>query len=114
MNKIIKFVPTIFAMTVFVSGSNAVYSQEGELLRAARESAVIAGGGRYCKFDPDEIESFTARAEARLSVLARDDYEKVLARLEFKNMLDAFSAKQPEGGCEAFKSVFDQALRSIR
>lgn len=102
---------TAFALLCF---GPAVNAQEGELLRAARDSAIVAGGGRFCNFDPDEIEAFTARAEARLSVMARDDYEKVLARLEFKNMLDAYSAREPDGGCENFKSVFDQALRSIR
>lgn len=114
MNLVSRSFLASLAMTLFVSGVGTVQSQEGELLRVARDSAIIAGGGRYCKFDPDEIESFTARAEARLSVLARDDYEKVLARLEFKNNLDAFSARAPEGGCQAFKAIFDQALRSIR
>lgn len=104
----------VLATSLTLGAAQTTSAQEGELLRLARDSAIVAGGGRYCKFDPDDIEAFAARAEARLSVMARDDYEKVLARLEFKNMLDAFSAREPEGGCENFKAVFDQALRNIR
>lgn len=89
-------------------------SGETQLLQLARDSAVMAGGAKYCKFDPDEIEEFIARAEARLSVLARDDYEKVLARLEFKNILDASSVREPASGCNDFKSIFDQTRRSLR
>ncbi|MBO6503255.1 MAG: hypothetical protein JJ850_15395 [Kordiimonadaceae bacterium] len=112
--KINRFAYAVLATSWIVGGAPAAHSQEGELLRLARDSAIIAGGGKYCRYDPDEIESFSARSEARLSVMARDDYEKVLARLEFKNMLDAYSAREPEGGCENFKSVFDRALKSIR
>lgn len=112
--KINKLACAVLATSLLASVAPTAHSQEGELLRLARDSAIIAGGGRYCKYDPEEIESFSARAEARLSVMARDDYEKVLARLEFKNMLDAYSARAPEGGCKNFKSVFDRALKSIR
>lgn len=103
----------ILAMMVS-SASAYAQSRDNDLLRIARDSAVVAGGGRYCKFDPDEVEELIARSEARLSLLARDDYEKVLARLEFKNILDAFSVREPDGGCDDFKAVFDQALRSFR
>lgn len=103
----------MLALSVPNFGASA-QSGETQLLQLARDSAVMAGGARYCKFDPDEIEEFVARAEARLSVLARDDYEKVLARLEFKNILDAYSVREPAGGCTDFKSVFDQTRRSLR
>ncbi len=83
-------------------------------MQLARDSAVIAGGARYCNFDPDDVEEFIARAEARLSSIARDDYEKVLARLEFKNILDAYTVRQPTGGCADFITVFDKARRSVR
>ncbi len=80
----------------------------------ARDSAILAGGGRFCKFDPDEVEEFISKAEARLSLLAKDEYEKVLARLEFKNNLDAFSVKEPSGGCSDFRAVFNRARASIQ
>lgn len=108
------FFGLLLTALVMPMASTTASAQETDLLRAARNSALIAGGARYCKFDPDEIEAFISRAEAQLSVMARDDYEKVLARLEFKNLLDAFSVKEPEGGCDSFQSLFDQASRNIR
>ncbi len=113
MNTVIAKLALTFTL---VTSSFVVTAQstERDLLLIARDSAVIAGGGRYCKFDPDEVEALIARSEARLSLLARDDYEKVLARLEFKNILDAYSAKEPEGGCDNFQAVFEQAKRSLR
>lgn len=89
-------------------------AQEDRLLALARESAVIAGGARFCKFDPDDIEDFTAKAEARLSSFAKDEYEKILARLEFKNILDAYTVKEPQGGCRDFRLVFDRSRRNVQ
>lgn len=91
----------------------AATAQEDRLLAMARESAIVAGGARFCKFDPDEIEEFTAKAEARLSAFAKDEYEKILARLEFKNILDAYTVKEPQGGCRDFRLVFDRSRRNI-
>jgi len=93
---------------------NAVSAQEDRLLALARDSAIIAGGARFCKFDPDDIENFTARAEARISSLAKDEYEKILVRLEFKNILDAYTVKEPQGGCSDFRAVFDRSRRNVQ
>lgn len=105
-----------FAACTIWSATEASHAQstETQLLQLARDSAIVAGGARYCNFDPDDVEEFIARAEARLSSLARDDYEKVLSRLEFKNILDTYTVRQPTGGCTDFKSVFDEARRSVR
>lgn len=84
------------------------------MLALARDSAIIAGGGKYCDFDPEQVEEFISKAEARLALLSRDQYEKVLARLEFKNILDAYTARAPEGGCNAFKFTFERALKGLQ
>ena len=92
----------------------AVTAQEDRLLALARESAIVAGGARFCKYDPDDIEDFTAKAEARLSSFAKDEYEKILARLEFKNILDAYTVKEPQGGCTSFRAVFNRSRRNVQ
>ena len=113
-NSVIAKLTLVLALTFSSASTFAQSTRESDLLKVARDSAIVAGGGRYCKFDPDEVEEVIARSEARLSLYAKDDYEKVLARLEFKNVLDAFSVREPDGGCENFKAVFDQLLRNIR
>jgi len=88
--------------------------QEQRLLHAARDYAAIAGGARFCKLDPDDIEEFIGKAYARIILLARDDYQKILGRLEFKNILAATSAKEPAEGCEKFREQFNLVLRESR
>lgn len=88
--------------------------QEQQLLRTARESATIAGGARYCRLDQDDIEEFIGKAQAQIVLLARDDYQKILGRLEFKNILAAMSAKEPVGGCDKLESTFNTVLRESR
>ncbi len=102
---------TTTTAAVYSAGASA---QEDRLLALARDSAIIAGGARYCRYDPDEIENFTARAEARISSLAKDEYEKILARLEFKNILDAYTVKEPQGGCSDFRAVFDRSQKNVQ
>lgn len=92
----------------------SVNANESKLLLIARESAIVAGGAKYCKFDDDLVEEFIARVEARLSVLASDEYEKVLARLEFKNVLDAYSVRTPEKSCPEFSLTFERARQSLQ
>jgi len=96
------------------SGIPASHADETELLSFARHSAKIAGGAQYCKADEDMIDEFIARAEARLAVLAKDDYEKVLGKLEFKNVLAGAAAREPEEGCDSFVASFEDAVRQAR
>lgn len=98
--------------------SSSVYAQsakeqrETRIIETARQSAQLAGGARFCRVDPETIDAFIGYTDARLAVLARDDYEKVLGKLEFKNLLTAYSAKKPEGGCEALISNFNAIMRN--
>lgn len=106
---------TLTAIAVLLFGSTlSAQGQESRLLVLARDSAIVAGGARFCKFDPDTVEEFIAKSEARLSLFASDEYEKVLARLEFKNILDAYSVREPDGGCAGFRSVFEQSRKNIQ
>lgn len=88
--------------------------QERRLIELAQTTAAIAGGARFCRFDTDDIEEFISKADARIVLLARDDYQKVLGRLEFKNILAATSARAPAVGCEKLSIQFDTILRESR
>ncbi len=111
------FLNTLLIATTFTGAAaygTSAGAQEDRLLALARDSAIIAGGARYCRYDPDDIEDFTAKAEARISSLAKDEYEKILARLEFKNIVDAYTVKEPQGGCSDFRAVFDRSRRNVQ
>jgi len=111
----------IFTVSMTCSGfaaqqqsQNAQSAQELQLLQIARQTATIAGGARYCKLDIDDIEEFIGKADARIVLLARDDYQKILGRLEFKNILAAASAKEPTEGCKKLEDQFNTILRESR
>jgi len=91
-----------------------INNQERRLIELAQTTAAIAGGARFCRFDTDDIEEFISKADARIVLLARDDYQKVLGRLEFKNILAATSARPPAIGCEKLAIQFDTILRESR
>lgn len=104
--------------SLVVSVVQPVYAQtakdkrEAEIISVARQSALLAGGARFCRIDDETIEEFIGLTDARLAVLARDDYEKVMGKLEFKNMLTAHSAKMPDGGCETLIARFNAVMRN--
>jgi hypothetical protein len=100
--------------TMIGSGFPASHADESELLSFARSSAIIAGGAQYCKADEDMIDEFVTKAEARLAILAKDDYEKVLGKLEFKNVLAGAAAREPAEGCDAFVAGFEESVRLAR
>jgi len=87
---------------------------ERRLIELAQTTAAIAGGARFCKLDPDDIEEFISKADAQIVLLARDDYQKVLGRLEFKNILAATSAREPVSGCQKLATQFNTMLRETR
>lgn len=97
-----------------VLGTTAISAQQdSRILAMARDSAEYAGGGRFCGLDRDMVEDFIVKVDARMALLAKDDYEKILARLEFKNLLDVYSVKEPEAGCEAFEATFLRAMKAL-
>lgn len=110
------FLPMFLAASLLFSAPlHAQVNQstsEARVLDAAHKSAILAGGARFCNVDHETIDEFIGIAEARITLLAKDDYEKIIGRLEFKNLLTAFSAKEPEGGCEKFVDNFKFALKA--
>lgn len=86
--------------------------REARIIDTARQSALLAGGARFCRIDSETIDEFIGLTDARIAVLARDDYEKIMGKLEFKNMLTAHSAKMPEGGCEPLIARFNAMMRN--
>lgn len=117
MPQILKYLPApalmlCFAASLPLSAQSQAKASEAQVISAAHKSAQLAGGARFCKADPDSIEEFISISYARINVLAKDDYERVIGRLEFKNMLAAFSAKDPEGGCDSLIATFKAVLRN--
>jgi len=102
---------TAFLISMPVFAQTAKDQREARILATAKQSAVLAGGARFCNVDDEMVEEFISLTDARIAVLAHDDYEKVLGRLEFKNIFSAYSAKMPEGGCEALLSSFNKVMR---
>lgn len=102
------------AASLLLTGLQGVQANEQDLLLLARDAATIAGGARFCKADDDMIEEFIAKADANIAFRAKDDYEKVLARLEFKNVMAATSARAPKEGCDAFLPRFTTAVKQQR
>lgn len=86
---------------------NAVYT-------LARGSGKLAGHAVYCKTDPKLLESYIAIIEGQIASQAFDDYDKISARILFKNIKDAFSGKEPEGGCSQFTQTFESAMLSSK
>ena len=89
------------------------FQNENDPMVAARSLATTAGSAKYCKIRDDMAEQYISNAYARLNLLSNDDYEKVLARLEFKNLLAATSVREPEIGCEAFEQQFLDYMRKL-
>lgn len=85
-----------------------------DIIQVAHDSARMAGGARFCKADEELVDEYIGRSEGRIAALAKDDYEKVLASVEFKNILTAMSAKAPEGGCDDFLPLFEQTVKNER
>ena len=107
---ILCFAFSVLALSETASAQAGKEAREARILETAQQGARLAGGARFCRLDPEEIDAFIGLTDARIAVLARDDYEKVLGRLEFKNLLTAFSAKKPDGGCEALIASFNTVM----
>ena len=95
-------------------GTTPVHAWAEDPVLLAQDSARMAGGARYCKADEELVDEYIGRSEGKLRALAKDDYEKVVLQIEFKNLMTAASAKEPEGGCKAFLPLFEQTVKSER
>ena len=79
----------------------------------AVKAATIAGGARNCKFDKAMVEEYISLAQTRISGLAKDKEENVLAKMDFTNSLVVAAIKPPKEGCEAFHLKFLTALHDL-
>jgi predicted transglutaminase-like cysteine proteinase len=105
-----KLLATASVLSIFI-GVNNVTAQEQDIMQFAQETARIAGGARYCKLDDEKIEAFITRSLGAIARLARDETEKAIARIEFKNNLDVAGAQRPEEGCNSFSTRFDRIIQ---
>ena len=102
---------------LFTSATTQAYYQsqpsdkDSKAFIAAQNGAVLAGAGKYCNVDSDLLDEFTNSVEARIALLAKDDYEKIVGKLEFKNLFAATSAKEPEAGCDHIYNNFAALTR---
>ena len=78
----------------------------------AVETGEVAGAANFCKIDPELIESYITRAQARIASEAHDEVELVVARISFSNTMNTSSISEPAEGCEDFDERF--ARESLR
>lgn len=87
---------------------DAVESSDSRAQIWAKETGEIAGGAAFCKLDPEIVESYITRAQARIASEAHSDVELVVARITFSNTLNTTSISEPEEGCEDFSDRFER------
>eukprot|EP00657_Telonema_sp_P-1_P008540 TRINITY_DN29911_c0_g1_i1.p2 TRINITY_DN29911_c0_g1~~TRINITY_DN29911_c0_g1_i1.p2 ORF type:complete len:115 (-),score=10.88 TRINITY_DN29911_c0_g1_i1:43-387(-) len=100
-------------LTTCLGFASPVLAEE-DALQVARDTARIAGGARFCKADEELVDEFIGKGEGKIAALAKDEYDKVSAAIEFKNLLTALSVKAPEGGCDEFLPKFEKAVKTDR
>lgn len=79
---------------------------ESRAMQWASDTAHVAGGATYCAFDQEEVENYIASAQAKIAALAKDDVERVLAKVEFSNVYNVASSREPDVGCQNFAKLF--------
>lgn len=102
----------LFGTAVTKASPREQNSSNTAVMQAAHEGAKLAGAARFCNVDSDLIDEFISTTHARIAMLAKDTYEKIAGRLEFKNLLDASSVKAPEEGCDLLSKNFAALVRN--
>ena len=82
------------------------------VIEYARELARLGGAARYCKLDSEMIEEYMDKASAQIHMTAKDQYEKVVAHITFKDALLVESSTKPTKDCSTIEAMLKQALRS--
>jgi hypothetical protein len=103
----------VLLLTFLSSQQTIAVQNENDPLVAAQLLATTAGSAKYCKIRDDIVERYISNAYARLALLSKDEYEKVLSRLEFKNFLTATQVREPEIGCDKFSKQFLDYMRDL-
>ena len=113
---IVLSIALLSCLSVEASSQN-LPGQDEKALRVytlAREAGEIAGHAMFCKADPDAIESYTIKIQARIGVEARDEFDRISARVLFRNIRDAKSGLEPQSGCEKFLPLFEAAVKAAQ
>ena len=93
--------------------TNAMVNDEVTASKFAIKAASVAGGARNCKFDKDLVDEYISLAQARITTLAKDKEETVLAKMDFTNSLLVAAIKPPKEGCREFNHKFLTALHDL-
>ncbi len=104
-----KWVSVALAAILLAPGLSA-QRLEQSLVQLAVEAGRFAGSAEYCNIDQDKVDNFISRILGRIAAQARDDTERALLRIEFKNQRTAASVKEPVAGCEVFAREFEAIL----
>ncbi|MCJ9429200.1 hypothetical protein [Kordiimonas marina] len=112
-------IPTGLLAAGFVSYGISAHAADAPaendpLMTLAHQAATYVGGARYCNADEELIEEYISKTDAKIKFLAKDEYERVIAQIEFKNILAVASTREPKGGCKAFVPVFEAAVKKAR
>lgn len=76
----------------------------------AAEAGRLAGGAYFCNLDPEDVDTFIGLSQAKMSALARDKTDRIVASLEFSNNYSAWAAEPPDSGCQDFRKTFYKAF----
>lgn len=101
------FLPVIPSQSI----QDKVISHDNPLFIKARSLAALGGGARYCGEDKDVIAEFLVKAQNQLTKMAKDNYEQTFVRVEFKNLMTAFTVKKPEKKCAVIITELKSFLR---
>lgn len=94
-----------------IAGSVPLLSlSEKDPIVIARKGAEAAGGAIFCRADREDVDVFISRIEGLIASQSNDDVQKVIAKLEFKNLLTAKRASAPEEGCAKHLERFRQTV----
>ena len=103
----------LFSLSTQQVVTNTVGDGQAPASKFALEAASIAGSARNCKIDKDLIEEYISLAQMRISKLARDKEESVLAKMDFTNTMVVAAIKAPDVGCKNFNIKFLTALHDL-
>ena len=92
----------IFLLFSTPASAQILKETTSEAVKFAGSGGRTAGAAYYCKMDEEALDEFIGMAHGRMSNLAADKVDKVVAQLEFSNNFSAWSSRPPPDGCEAF------------
>ncbi|MFC3050749.1 hypothetical protein [Kordiimonas pumila] len=108
------FIAGLVATPAMLAEAQENNTTNNALVDFAHQSGTMAGGAQFCMAEEDTLEEYIGAVEARIALLAKDDYEKIFGRLEFKNTFAVSSATEPSSGCEQHMRAFSSIIKDIQ